>query len=129
MVAVYLTYPETCGVRLEDMNELFGDARTGDGTPFSRAEADSLILPGSPSEVGGHQVRHRFGSSNAASGLIDTQGIDENNDGKNGPSPATNSDERKGVKGWLAWAFGRARGNNFTNSDSGRYAPLQQGDE
>ncbi|UKZ77240.1 hypothetical protein TrVFT333_004960 [Trichoderma virens FT-333] len=46
-VIVYFIYPETCGVRLEDMDSIFGDASTV-ATPSIHAETGSLIRGGSP---------------------------------------------------------------------------------
>lgn len=47
---MYFIYPETCGVRLEDMNRLFNDAGPSEmPTPqTNRGEAGSLIRNGSP---------------------------------------------------------------------------------
>ncbi|KXJ96966.1 and other transporter-domain-containing protein [Microdochium bolleyi] len=57
-VVVYFIYPETCGVRLEDMDSLFGDASTAAGTPQMRAETGS-IAAGSPvpsMDIRGRQI-------------------------------------------------------------------------
>ena len=47
---MYFIYPETCGVRLEDMNRLFNDAGPSEmPTPqTTRGETGSLIRNGSP---------------------------------------------------------------------------------
>src|SRR5579862_9484430 len=42
-VEVYFTYPETCGVRLEDMDAIFGDASAALPTPATGAERTSLV--------------------------------------------------------------------------------------
>jgi hypothetical protein len=56
--SVYFLYPETRGVRLEDMGALFGDTTHPHGTPVAsssatdtpalRAESDALLRPASP---------------------------------------------------------------------------------
>lgn len=55
---MYFLYPETRGVRLEDMGALFGDTTHPHGTPVAsssatdtpalRAESDALLRPASP---------------------------------------------------------------------------------
>lgn len=47
-VFVYFVYPETRGVRLEDMNRLFNDAPSAMNTPQTAGEASSLIRSESP---------------------------------------------------------------------------------
>ncbi|KAK5997193.1 High-affinity glucose transporter-like protein [Cladobotryum mycophilum] len=64
-VIVYFTYPETCGVRLEEMDSLFGDASTVAGTPSFQGETGSLIRGGSPIGSG----RLPFGGPSPIPGL------------------------------------------------------------
>ncbi|KKF92767.1 High-affinity glucose transporter [Ceratocystis platani] len=45
-VVVYFLYPETCGVRLEDMDQLFGDASTAIGTPSMHPNETASLIPG-----------------------------------------------------------------------------------
>ncbi|CAI4218200.1 unnamed protein product [Parascedosporium putredinis] len=84
-VVVYFLYPETCGVRLEDMDVLFGDASTVAGTPSLRAETDSLMYPGSP--IGSDfRGRSGFTPSNAIPGLtLDPPDLE----GSEHPKPST----------------------------------------
>jgi hypothetical protein len=56
---VYFIYPETCGVRLEEMDSLFGDATTMVGTPSIRSETGSALRASSP--VGSLDLRGRTG--------------------------------------------------------------------
>ncbi|KAJ5928023.1 Mitochondrial substrate/solute carrier [Penicillium verhagenii] len=69
-VVVYFLYPETSGVRLEDMNVLFGDASTAMPTPATDGERGSLIGGGSP--VPSLDIRRpygQFGTESAIPGL------------------------------------------------------------
>ncbi|KAH6656652.1 general substrate transporter [Truncatella angustata] len=47
-ITVYFIYPETSGVRLEEMDSLFGDATTAMGTPSLRSETGSIYRATSP---------------------------------------------------------------------------------
>lgn len=101
--AVYFIYPETCGVRLEDMGSLFGDASTM-GTPsVHAAETGSLIRPSSP-----------IGSARGIPNLA----LDGDAD----------SDAKSQQQSWLSRAVGRGRTDSGA-SGSGRYAPLGQQDD
>ncbi|KAI5298559.1 hypothetical protein KEM56_003952 [Ascosphaera pollenicola] len=72
-VLVYFTYPETSGVRLEDMDTLFGDATTAMPTPATVAERGPLIPSGSPAALspGARRIPRpgRFNADNAIPGL------------------------------------------------------------
>lgn len=46
--SVYFLYPETANVRLEDMDQIFGDATTAMPTPAQEAEVESLMGGRSP---------------------------------------------------------------------------------
>lgn len=61
-VTVYFIYPETCGVRLEEMDSLFGDATTAMGTPTMRSETSSIHRASSP--VPSLDLRGRPGPDN-----------------------------------------------------------------
>lgn len=129
---MYFIYPETCGVRLEEMDVLFGDASTVVGTPSLRAETESL-MPSVGSPIGsavGSDFRGRptFTSTSAIPNMpLDPP--DEGNDGK----PSTPTGEPHTVGSWLARVVNRSRSrasSGASGSGSGRYAPLrQQGDE
>ncbi|KAH6891231.1 hypothetical protein B0T10DRAFT_484766 [Thelonectria olida] len=119
-VIVYFIYPETCGVRLEDMDSLFGDASTVMGTPSIHGEAGSLMRVGSP--IG--SSRGLLGPSSAIPGLsLDPPAIDDDN--KSGLQEG--GDERS-VRGWLSRVVGRNRSDSGS-SGQGRYAPLGQQEE
>ncbi|KAL2265432.1 hypothetical protein VTJ83DRAFT_6532 [Remersonia thermophila] len=113
-VVVYFLYPETRGVRLEDMDVLFGDSTHPRGTPGDsastpalRAESDALLPPATPaSPLDGHVggsgrrggVRDRFlGSSRSAAASAE------------------------GQQGWFSRVLGRKRGGEG-------YAPVGQED-
>lgn len=128
-VVVYFIYPETCGVRLEEMDSLFGDASTVRGpstigTPAMRPEGGSLIRGTSPV------------------GSLDLRGRPMFNDDENGPGGRDDSakplrqygdQSSGGVSGWLS-RVGMLRGDSPSGSQrsgsrSGRYAPLGQRDD
>ncbi|PHH78690.1 hypothetical protein CDD82_2913 [Ophiocordyceps australis] len=115
-VIVYFIYPETCGVRLEDMDSIFGDASTVVGTPSIRAETGSLIRNGSPAGSG----RGTIGSSSAIPGLnLDTASDVEDNKA---------AGEDRSVGSWLSRVARRGRADS-SGSGQGRYAPLGQQEE
>ncbi|CAG9979396.1 unnamed protein product, partial [Clonostachys byssicola] len=117
-VIVYFIYPETCGVRLEDMNSLFGDATTV-GTPsIHGTETGSLMRPGSP--IGSARG---IGSSAIPGLQLDPEmDIDAKSQGPNGEG-----DDRT-VTGWLSRVVNRG-GAGSSASGQGRYAPLGQQDD
>lgn len=124
-VVVYFVYPETCGVRLEDMDTLFGDASTVAGTPSLRAETDSLMRAGSP--IGSDYRSHpSFERQSAIPNLSldnpDVEGMD------NKPSTPPSRGESGGIGSWISRVVSRTRAGS-SGSGSGRYAPLHQGDE
>ncbi|KAL2015972.1 hypothetical protein VTK56DRAFT_4485 [Thermocarpiscus australiensis] len=130
-VVVYFLYPETCGVRLEDMDALFGDATGALGTPSSstpgpstpgmRAESDALMRARSP--VPPLDIRNR--SAMGFPGLdIDPPGdvtdrksrVPERSPGPQGGGG--------GFGAWISRRMGRRRADG--SSRSGQYAPLDQ---
>ncbi|ESU12047.1 hypothetical protein FGSG_06004 [Fusarium graminearum PH-1] len=121
VVVVYFIYPETCGVRLEDMDSLFGDASTVAGTPsLHGTETGSLIRGGSP--VG--SSRGLIGPSSAIPGLsLDPPTVDDDNKSQ----MQSGADERS-VGGWLSRVVGRNRSDSGSSAQ-GRYAPLGQQEE
>ncbi|KAL8282222.1 hypothetical protein RB600_005591 [Gaeumannomyces tritici] len=140
-VIVYFIYPETCGVRLEDMGSLFGDGTTAMGTPAAlgtpatHAETGSLIRSSSP--IPSLDIRRgrdgRFGTSSAIAGLpIDPPDeLDPEIGGKN------QSDGRAspagGIGAWFSRLVGRGRaqqgGESSDSGGSGQYAPVGQNDD
>lgn len=126
---VFLFYPETCGVRLEDMNALFGDATTALGTPVAvtpsaHAESEALVTPGSPVprlDLGGQGY---FGAAMAIPGLnIDPP--EEVNGGRKATD--TSRGRGNGLGGWLSRLVGR-RGSE-TASRGGQYARLDEDED
>jgi sugar porter (SP) family MFS transporter len=118
---VYFIYPETCGVRLEDMDSLFGDASTVAGTPsLHGTETGSLMRGGSP--VG--SSRGLIGPSSAIPGLsLDPPTIDDDS-----KSQVQSGGDERGVGGWLSRVVGRNRSDSGSSAQ-GRYAPLGQQEE
>ncbi|TKW52375.1 High-affinity glucose transporter [Colletotrichum tanaceti] len=120
-VVVYFIYPETCGVRLEEMDSLFGDASTVIGTPsIHAAENDSLMRAGSP--IGSIDYRGRPGNFTANSAIpglsLDPPDIPDGR-GQDGEASST-------ISGWVSRVVGRTR--DQSSSGSGRYAPVNQDD-
>lgn len=116
-VLVYFLYPETSGVRLEDMNLLFGDATSTMPTPATQAERGSLIGVGSP--VPSLDIRRQqgqFGAESAIPGLeIDPPTISNENNGKFGhrASRDDGGGRSEGIGGWISNMVSR-------NKDSGK---------
>lgn len=120
-VLVYFIYPETCGVRLEEMDSLFGDASTVMGTPSIHAETGSLIRGGSP--IGSGRVP--FGTSSAIPGLsLDPPEIDDDRKSQN----QTGGGEDRSVGTWLSRVVNRSRAGS-PSSGQGRYTSIGQQEE
>ncbi len=122
---MYFIYPETCGVRLEDMDSLFGDATTAMGTPAAAgtpamyAEGDALMRSSSPVPSLDIHGRAPFGSAAAIPGLnIDPPNSAAKNRSSNGGEGGT----------WFSRIFGRGRSSSASGG-GGQYAPLDQGDD
>jgi MFS family permease len=131
-VVVYFIYPETCGVRLEDMDALFGDATTAMPTPATRAETGSLMGVNSP--VPSMDLRRGINSGNsnglslpsAIPGLdIDPPHVAIRN-GK--PQYETDENNGEGVGGWISRMVNRSKGDG-ESIKNGKYKPLDQEDE
>ncbi|KAL1901464.1 Ribulose bisphosphate carboxylase large chain [Sporothrix stenoceras] len=144
-VVVYFFYPETCGVRLEEMDSLFGDASTTMGTPRSigtplpgDSESGALLAPGSPvPSLDLRASRGQFGPSSAIPGLnidppssLHEAGLSSSGRRGGGAGGSEGSSSRGGVSGWLS-RVGVFRGGSPSNTgeNGGKYAPLGQGDE
>ncbi|GFF43045.1 high-affinity glucose transporter [Aspergillus udagawae] len=112
-VLVYFLYPETSGVRLEDMDVLFGDATTAVPTPATQAERGSLMSGGSP--VPSLDIRRQygqFGTESAIPGLdIDPPNISAHENSKPaGLNPLNESSGRpEGIGGWISNMVSRHR--------------------
>ncbi|KUJ08630.1 uncharacterized protein LY89DRAFT_711641 [Mollisia scopiformis] len=130
-IVVYFIYPETAGVRLEDMDTLFGDATTAMPTPATRAETGSL-MGGSPVPsmdlrrgiVG--QMNGGLGPSNAIPGLdIDPPHVNIKN-GK--PQYGDEDSTSEGVGGWISRMVNKNKGEEGSIK-SGKYKPLDQDED
>ncbi|KAK4667392.1 Ribulose bisphosphate carboxylase large chain [Podospora pseudopauciseta] len=124
-VVVYFIYPETRGVRLEDMDALFGDATRALGTPAGstpalHAESDPLVRSGSPIpplDIRGRASPARFGPGSAIPGL----NIDPPTSVGDPKAQSSRQQSRGGLGGWLSRLMGRGG-----SSSSGQYAPIDQ---
>lgn len=138
---MYFIYPETAGVRLEDMDTLFGDATTAMPTPVTRAETGSLMGVSSPVpsmdlrrgiQGAGPSNANGIGPSSAIPGLdIDPPHVSIVN-GK--PQYAADEEANEGAGGWISRMVNRARGGDSSRGSvrsgrSGRsanYKPIDQ---
>ncbi|KAI0194670.1 hypothetical protein EV127DRAFT_451388 [Xylaria flabelliformis] len=116
-VVVYFIYPETCGVRLEDMDSLFGDASTAIGTPGMRSETGSFVRAGSP--VPSLDLRGRPLGSDATIPPLD---IDP-------PIRSESRNSRGRVGEWLTRMVGQTRGSSSSPASGTRYTALDQRDD
>ncbi|KAK4132880.1 hypothetical protein BT67DRAFT_463248 [Trichocladium antarcticum] len=128
-VVVYFLYPETCGVRLEDMDALFGDATRALGTPAPstpalHAESDALLRPESPVPPLDIRNRAAMRSPHPAGAAIRGLPIDPPDDVDDSKPRASGSG---GVGGWIARVMGR--GKNGGSSRGSQYAPIDQRDD
>lgn len=116
---MYFIYPETCGVRLEEMDSIFGDASTMAGTPSMRAESGLLMPSGSPigSPYGNAASSHSIPGLSLDSDVMDEDDRKRRNTGG----------EDRTVSGWLSRVVGRDRSNS-PSSRQGRYAPVGSSD-
>ncbi len=126
---MYFIYPETCGVRLEDMNALFGDTTTAMPTPVTRAETGSLVGVNSPAPS--MDLRRGIltpnGNGLAASSAIPGLDIDPPTvPVKNGrPQYIGDEESGEGVGGWISRMVNRNKGDG-ESVKSGKYRPLDQ---
>ena len=122
-------YPETANVRLEDMDQLFGDATTAMPTPAQHAEVESLMSARSP--VPSLDIRRggygNFGADNAIPGLDINP---PNGDAENGKVHAPEEESRsEGIGGWISRLANRSRGEGKDpNGQAGNYKRLDQDD-
>lgn len=138
MFTVYFIYPETAGIRLEDMDALFGDATTAMPTPALEAGslrgANSPIPPmdlrrGMYGSSPGPSNGNGLGPANAIPGLeIDPPHVSIVN-GK--PQYAGDDDStNEGVGGWISRMVKRTKdGGSIRSGKSGRsgsYKPVDQ---
>ncbi|KAK4157437.1 hypothetical protein C8A00DRAFT_29584 [Chaetomidium leptoderma] len=131
-VVVYFLYPETCGVRLEDMDALFGDSTRALGTPATstpalRAESDALLRPESPiPSLDSLRNRSPMGRR-AASAAIPGLDIDPPEDVEVTRKPSgsgVSGGGGGGQGGWFSRMLGMGRSSG--SGGSGQYAPVDQ---
>ena len=130
MLTVYFIYPETANVRLEDMDQLFGDATTAMPTPAQHAEVESLMAR---SPVPSLDIRTRpghFSADNAIPGLDINPPDGDAENGKAQRSAETEMDgQGKGVTGWISRMVNKNKSNKGANGEAGAYRRLDQDDE
>jgi hypothetical protein len=123
---VYYLYPETAGVRLEDMNTLFGEATTEVATPATLAETGSLMGIGSPASLDirrGTPQPGMLSTNDAIPGLdIDPPHLEIGEDGK--PIRGENSGE--GMSGWISRMVNRS---TQARNGGGGYGKVAQRDD
>ncbi|KAI9782223.1 MAG: hypothetical protein M1839_005337 [Geoglossum umbratile] len=132
---VYFTYPETCGVRLEDMDAIFGDATTALPTPATGAERASLVGGRVLSPVPSLDIRRGMPGRPVAGfpGFdIDPPFVGVEN-GKPQLSKKSNSE---GVGGWITRMVkrgkgggGNGKGNGSASEGGGDYRRLDQAED
>lgn len=121
LLQVWFVYPETANVRLEDMNELFGDATSVVPTPATLAEAESLFSQGSP--IPALDLRRQgITADHAIPGLnINPPSVHSR------PSISRqDSDHKEGLGGWISNLVKRNKDNGEGGSGSGRYKRINQ---
>lgn len=134
---VYFLYPETANVRLEDMDQLFGDATTAMPTPAQHAEVESLM--GMRSPVPSLDIRRggpgQFSADSAIPGLdinppVDGEGQEN---GKSGDDAANGEQRSEGIGGWISRlarrGSGKDGGGKGGGGGEGTYRRLGQDEE
>ncbi|EEP78333.1 hypothetical protein UREG_03179 [Uncinocarpus reesii 1704] len=128
-VVVYFLYPETSGVRLEDMDVLFGDATAAMPTPVTPAERSALMGQGSP--VPSLDIRRstegRVPPEYAIPGLNIEPPTSSGDNGKTGKS-VEESGRSEGIGGWISNMVRRGR-RGKKNDDQGEYRRVDQDEE
>ncbi|KAI9684659.1 MAG: hypothetical protein M1829_000032 [Trizodia sp. TS-e1964] len=107
---------ETCGVRLEDMDHLFGDATNATPTLATEAERQPLSGLGSPSA---------FGNRRGTSSIIPRVDINPSalsSDNSNLQTPK----REEGVGGWISRMLNRGKGVAGGSVEGGVYRQLDQ---
>ncbi|SLM34351.1 mfs monosaccharide transporter [Lasallia pustulata] len=131
-VLVYFMYPETANLRLEDMDQLFGDATTAMPTPAQEAEVDSLM--GLRSPVPSLDIRRgapgHFSADHAIPGLdINPPPASAENGKPRLPDGKDDESQSEGIGGWISRLAKRTKGEGKgANSEAGAYKRLDQDD-
>ncbi|KAI4274443.1 MAG: hypothetical protein L6R38_006102 [Xanthoria sp. 2 TBL-2021] len=126
-VLVYFLYPETANVRLEDMDQLFGDATTAMPTPAQHAEVESLMSARSP--VPSLDIRRGPGQFSADSAI---PGLDINPpQGQDSKGPLEDeTPKREGMGGWISRMANRGKKDSKgANGEAGSYRRVGQDDD
>lgn len=139
---VYFLYPETANVRLEDMDQLFGDATTAMPTPAQEAEVESLM--GNRSPIPSLDIRQgapgHFTADHAIPGLdIDPPANGTlDGDGASGKDATTENGRagarQEGIGGWISrlarrGSGGSGRRGGGKGGEESEYRRLGQDDE
>ncbi|KAK8107727.1 uncharacterized protein PG998_009740 [Apiospora kogelbergensis] len=122
-VTVYFIYPETCGVRLEEMGSLFGDNTTAMASPSVRSETGSIYRVSSPDG----SFRGRPGPTDDIPPMSIDPPVLNVIDGK--PHLRSESGSRGRVGEWLGRIVGRDRGGSGSPAGRARYAPLEENED
>ena len=127
---VYFIYPETANLRLEDMDQLFGDATTAMPTPAQHAEVESL-MSASRSPVPSIDIRRgrpgNFTADNAIPGLDINPPSDAEN-GKLRPNGKAAQPRSEGIGGWISRMVNRSK--SYDKGVEGQaYRRLDQDDD
>ncbi|KAK2739037.1 hypothetical protein FQN57_006719 [Myotisia sp. PD_48] len=122
-VLVYFLYPETSGVRLEDMEFIFGDSATAVPTPATVAERGSLMGAESPSPL---DIRRGSPSHVNDHGIPD---LDiEPPAGDKPLDQSESSPRREGLGGWISNMLNRTR-EGRTRAGQGEYSRVHQNED
>ena len=133
IAAVYFMYPETANLRLEDMDQLFGDATTAMPTPAQHAEVESL-MSASRSPIPSLDIRRRTSGNFTADNAIPGLDINPPTDVENGKPRPPNSHETasrsEGIGGWITRMVKRTKSGDSTGrKNAGAYRRLDQQDD
>lgn len=140
-VVVYFIYPETAGIRLEDMDALFGDASVMP-TPATLRGTEHNSLLGSPvpsmdlrrGVMGAGYAPSPGAFSNGLGPSNTIPGLDINpprvtiKNGKPLYSQDDTESQSEGVGGWISRMVKRGDGGSVRSGKSGSYKPLDQED-
>lgn len=134
---VYFLYPETANVRLEEMDQLFGDATTAMPTPAQHAEVESLM--GLRSPVPSLDIRRggpgQFSADSAIPGLDlnPPVGAESQENGKGGDDAGNGGQRSEGIGGWISRlarrGSGKDGGGKAGGGGEGAYRRLGQDEE
>ena len=129
---VYFVYPETANVRLEDMDQLFGDATTAMPTPAQHAEVEAL-MSASRSPVPSLDIRRGRPGNFTADHAIPGLDIDPPDGAENRKSDTANGGtqpQSEGIGGWISRMVNRGKSNDEgSNGRTGAYRRLDQDDD